>query len=630
MDDKTREQLDKIIDGKYIRTVFQPIVSLRDGTVLGHEALSRITCKSQISNPEQLFQLAGQSDRLWDLELLCRTTALQTAFPGSERNSAEPLRDKPRSSADTVLTGNVQNKELPQTVGYCSPVHNKKLFLNVNPNVMHDEKFRRGFTKEYLKQYGIQPENIIFEITERNAVTDMNSFQGTVNHYKEQNYNIAIDDVGAGFSGLNLISDVHPHYIKLDMNLIRGINTDGIKYALVKSMAELSKTANIYLIAEGVETREELTTLIDLGVQYAQGYFLQKPDAKIRDIDQQARELIVELNRRKNHVFSNQVDSIYISNICTPTETIPPDMKVETVFEKLRKDPNSFGFCVVKDGDVLGIVTKNNLILQLSGRYGFSLNEKRQIFSLMDTSYMSVDFHTPINAVSNTAMTRLPEKLYDFIVVTKDGKYLGTVTIKDLLQKTTEIEVVNAKFENPLTGLPGNVMIEQRISQCISSSEPYSVIYFDIDNFKAYNDVYGFENGDRIIKLLAEALTSHLPEGQFVGHIGGDDFVAVLNNNEAGRYCSNVIADFKKNTLKLYSHRDVQRGYIIAENRHGVIEKFPLVSLSAAGIHSSSRHFTNLTELTEELARLKKKSKQQKGNCCLWLGDLLKRKSNLA
>lgn len=594
MDDKSREQLDKIIDEKQIRTVFQPIVSLRDGTVMGHEALSRMTCESQISSPEQLFQLAGQSERLWDLELLCRTTALRTAFHGSSKDP------------------------------------DKKLFLNVNPNVMHDEKFRHGFTKDYLKQYGIRPENIIFEITERNTVSDMESFRGTVNHYKEQNYNIAIDDVGAGFSGLNLISDIHPHYIKLDMNLIRGIDTDRIKFALVKSMVDLSKTTNILLIAEGVETREELITLVSLGVQYAQGFFLQKPNSQIGDILPQTRSLIKELNRRKNHVFSNPVGSIFISNICTPTETIPPEMKVETVFEKLKDNPWLFGFCVVKDGSVLGIMTKNNLVLQLSGRYGFSLNQNRPISFLMDTGYMAVDFHTPINAVSSAAMTRPPDKLYDFIVVTKEEKYLGTVTIKDLLQKTTEIEVVNAKFENPLTGLPGNVMIEQKISQCISSGEPYSVIYFDIDNFKAYNDVYGFENGDCIIKLLAQALTAHIPPNQFVGHIGGDDFVAVINRGDAGRYCREVIADFKQNAMKYYSQKDIQRNYITAENRHGVVEKFPLVSLSAAGIHETRHRFTSLVELTEELAKLKKKSKQQKGSCCIWQMDSAERKSDPA
>lgn len=583
MEDGLKKQLNEIIDGKQIRTVFQPVVFLRDGSVLGYEALSRMTCETEIANSEQLFQLAGQSDRLWDLELLCRTTALQAAF---------------------------QNFDLQL---------GKKLFLNVNPNIMHDEKFHRGFTKEYLHRFGILPEDIIFEITERNAVADMDGFRGTVAHYKDQNYHIAIDDVGSGFSGLNLISGIHPHFIKLDMNLIRGINRDGMKIALVKSLAEFSKTTNISLIAEGVETREELITLVDLGVQYAQGYFLQRPTPGLSDIGRETQSLIVELNRRKNHVYGNQVDNIYIANLCTPTETLPPNMKVEEVFEKLRRDPDSFGCCVVEDGNVLGIITKNNLILQLSGPFGFSLNQKKPISFIMDCSFMEVDYQTPISDVSRIAMRRQTEKLYDFVVVTRKGKYLGTVTVKDLLEKTTEIEVTNAKFQSPLTGLPGNGVIEQKISRCISSGDPYCVLYFDMDNFKAYNDVYGFERGDCIIKLLAKCLTRHLPEGQFVGHIGGDDFVAILTEGDEEEYCREVFSEFERGTLDCYSEADLERGYIVAKDRHGNTEDFPLVSLSVAGIRDRKHRFSSLVELTGELAELKKKSKMLKGNSCCWL-----------
>ena len=583
MDRNLREELDRIIDGKRIRTVFQPIVSLRDGSVLGHEALSRMTCESEIRNPEQLFRVADESDRLWDLELLCRTTALKTTFLNS------------------------------------GPAYGQKLFLNVNPNIMHDEKFREGFTREYLEQYGIRPESIIFEITERNAVDDMGSFRGTVQHYKEQNYHIAVDDAGAGFSGLNLISDIHPHYIKLDMNLVRGIDRDTVKHALVKSMAELSQTAGIQLIAEGVETRAELAALIDLGVQYAQGYYIQRPDERILDTAPDIREYIVELNRRKKHLFGTQVSNIFISNICDFTETIQPDMKVEDAFDKLKSDPESFGFCVVEDGRVLGVVTKAHLVLQLSGRYGFSLHQKKPIRTLMDTDFMSVDCCTPINAVSNAAMSRPPDRLYDFIVVTREEKYLGTVTIKDLLQKTTEIEVVNAKYQNPLTGLPGNMMIEHKIDQCLSCGRPYCIFYFDIDNFKAYNDVYGFENGDAVIELLAGILVEHLPPDQFVGHIGGDDFVVVMEYGGAEEYCRRVLADFGEKILHCYTPQDVRSGYITAANRRGRRERFPLITLSAAGIRDRENRFRDRITLTEELARLKKRSKQQKGNSVCWL-----------
>lgn len=584
MDSKFSEDLDRIIEEKQIKTVFQPIISLKNGSVLGHEALSRMTCDTSIASPEELFRAAGESERLWELELLCRTVALKTAY--LDLNYTE---------------------------------YKKLLFLNVNPNVMHDRKFRQGFTKKYLEQYGIKPENLIFEITEQNAVSDRQGFVGTVEHYKEQKYHIAVDDAGAGYSGLNLIGDIRPHYLKLDMSLIRGIDCDSIRYALVKSMVELSQTVGIALIAEGVETRGELTTLVNLGVQYAQGYFLRRPSEQILEAVPEVKDLILELNRKKKHLFGTQSSNIYISNISTPTETILPGTKVEEVFDTLKNDPNAFGRCVVEDGKVLGVVTKTNLVLQLSGRYGFSLNQKRPICSLMDTKFLSVDGRTPINVVSNMAMARLADKLYDFIVVTHEGNYLGTVTIKDLLQKTTEIEVTNAKYQNPLTGLPGNVMIEHKIDQCLACEKPYAVVYFDIDNFKAYNDAYGFENGDSVIKLLAQTLVEFLPAEEFAGHVGGDDFVVVTQCDTARDYCERVVQNFKEKVLEFYSPEDVQNGYIVSEDRRGNQERFPLISLSAAGIQDRSARFKDRLKLTEELAKLKKKCKQQSGNSIRWL-----------
>lgn len=574
------EEIAKIIDKKQIRTVFQPIISLRDGSILGHEALSRVTGDTFIENPEQLFCYAGQCNRLWDLELLCRTKSLEAAFLNQDQ-----------------------------------PTYNKKLFVNVNPNVMHDIKFRQGFTKEYLSQYGITPENIIFEITERNAVNDISSFKSTVSHYKEQTYKIAIDDAGAGYSGLNLISDIKPHYIKLDMNLIRDIDTDNIKFALVKSMIELSRMANIHLIAEGIETERELATLINLGVQYGQGYFIQKPNSAMDSISPAVIETLREINQKKNHTFGNQVNSIYIENLTANTNTISPATSVEQVFEIFRNNPSILSLCIVKNNSVLGIISKARFTLQLSGRYGFSLYQNKSIVTLMETDFLKVDCETPISAVSHMAMSRPADKLYDFIIVTKKGEYLGTVTIKDLLQKTTEIEVVNAKHQNPLSGLPGNIIIEQKMNNCIISGGEYSILYLDIDNFKAYNDVYGFENGDMIIKLLSSTIVKNTDSNQFIGHIGGDDFVIILDNYETEPLSQSIIKNFEHDVLNYYNDNDIKNGYIITQNRHEETEKFPLISLTIVAITNKHTSFTDQYEISEQLASLKKKCKQQKGSC---------------
>jgi len=122
--------------------------------------------------------------------------------------------------------------------------------------------------------------------------------------------------------------------------------------------------------------------------------------------------------------------------------------------------------------------------------------------------------------------------LYDFITVTNNGKYYGIVTVKELLEKTMEIEVNVAKHMNPLTELPGNVLIEQRLQLCIETPDGYGVLYIDLDNFKPYNDVYGFEKGDQVLTHLADLLRGIVSPTDFIGHIGGDDFITKPYNTQ--------------------------------------------------------------------------------------------------
>lgn len=157
--------------------------------------------------------------------------------------------------------------------------------------VIHDKGFRAGFTSEYLKQYGLGLRNIVFEVTERNAVDDVKGFKDTIRHYKSQGYNIAVDDAGSCYSGLNLICDIVPHYLKLDILLIHDIHKDAIKYAMVKSMVEL--------VAEGIECEEELKALLKLGVHNGQGYFLRKPDEELKGVEEAAIDIIHKYNDKQ-------------------------------------------------------------------------------------------------------------------------------------------------------------------------------------------------------------------------------------------------------------------------------------------------------------------------------------------
>jgi EAL domain-containing protein (putative c-di-GMP-specific phosphodiesterase class I)/GGDEF domain-containing protein/CBS domain-containing protein len=572
------KQLRHIIKKAEINIVFQPIISLRDGSVLGYEALSRGPVNTPLQYPDALFGVATECGKLWDLEQLCRTKALESAY---------------QSGLEI------------------------KLFLNVNPYVIHDDKFKEGFTKEYLKKYNIDPENIFFEITEKNAVDDMEGFKKTIENYKKQNYKIAIDDAGAGYSGLNLISDIHPHYIKLDMNLVRDIDKDEFKKSLVKSLYEFCRLSNISLIAEGIETEEELNVLIDIGVHYGQGFYIQRPNEKIKHIKDHVLESIQTRNSKKNHLYYNYVSNIYIGNLCCNNTTVSPNDLSENVYNLFLSNPSLSGVTVVNKEDVVGIVTKTQIDHLMSGQFGFSLHAKRPITLIMDSHPLVTDYEVPIDTASKLAMSRAVDKLYDFIIITKNSKYCGIVTIKDLLEKSMEIEVSNARHQNPLSGLPGNLIIEHNLSKCVASEVPFTVLYFDIDNFKAYNDIYGFENGDSIIRFVAGLLSDIIPKEDFIGHVGGDDFIAIVCFYDVNPLCDSFIAAFDKGIRGFYSSEDLQAGFVKAKNRKGEDDQFPIMTVSIAGVSNQNRKYTDIYQLAERASVIKKKCKQIWESCFL-------------
>ncbi len=306
------------------------------------------------------------------------------------------------------------------------------------------------------------------------------------------------------------------------------------------------------------------------------------------------------------------ISNIYISNLCTSMGIVSPTETITNAYDFIKNNPDCFGLCMVENEVPVGIITKEKMALKLSGYHGFSLYQNKTIDKIMDKNFLEVDHTTPVSVVSSMATARSNDKLYDFIIVTENDKYIGIVTIKDLLQKTTEIEISEAKHQNPLLGLPGNLIIEQKLSQCLENDDEYWIIYFDIDNFKAYNDVYGFEKGDLVIKLLADILSHSISGEQFIGHVGGDDFVIILDYLVKEDFYQEIEKQFEHQILSFYNKIDICNGYITTSNRRGEVEQCPLMTLTSVLVEKQTKNFKNVYELTQMLARLKKKTKLSK------------------
>lgn len=155
------------------------------------------------------------------------------------------------------------------------------VFLNIHPNVLLDKKYHSGETLQLLKELGIKPQQVVFELTERSAVIDFVEFERVLSHYRSQGYRIAVDDVGSGYNSLKTLIYLKPEFIKLDRSLIQFIDQNSEQQQLVTLLMKYAEQANTKIIAEGIERQEELDYLHRIGIHYAQGYAIGKPAKEI-------------------------------------------------------------------------------------------------------------------------------------------------------------------------------------------------------------------------------------------------------------------------------------------------------------------------------------------------------------
>ncbi len=199
-----------------------------------------------------------------------------------------------------------------------------------------------------------------------------------------------------------------------------------------------------------------------------------------------------------------------------------------------------------------------------------------------------------------------------YVLKPVDDQYLYYI-VKNLMR----LMYVNRRV-SPLTGLPGNVQIHAEMKKRVLNREEFAVLYFDLDNFKAYNDVYGFLKGDEIIKFTARTIVRNIhnlkDNDSFVGHIGGDDFVAIVSKTNYEAVCQNIIAEFDQEVLQYYTKEDAKKGYIEVINRRGILEEFPLTSISIGVVEVDPGRFNNILEIGEVGAQVKHNAKTVMGS----------------
>jgi len=304
-----------------------------------------------------------------------------------------------------------------------------------------------------------------------------------------------------------------------------------------------------------------------------------------------------------------------LEHIAEKIPSVPYNMLVKDAFLFLMQNDRVSLLPIVDEQDrVLGQIHRKRfiegVILSKYG-YGIHLNGHKRLMEVMEKPEVLF----PANLILEEAALRVKEKseerFYDDIIVVKDhDKYFGTVSVKKLLEALTLRSLMLARDENPLTCLPGNWSIKRYIDEKISKNEKFDVIYIDLNNFKPFNDYYGFAKGDEVIVSLGEILKRIRGKfGCFVGHIGGDDFVVVCKPELSYKIASEIVEEFER--LLPYLHgEDYQKGFYISYNRKGEVQTFPLLSLSLAITGTSTCRIDSYAHLASIASEVKSMAKQ--------------------
>ncbi|MBC9249781.1 diguanylate phosphodiesterase [Pseudomonas alcaligenes] len=525
-----------------LHSLFQPIVSLSERRILGYEALTRGPSNSPLHAPIALFSVARNAGRLSELELAARKSAC-------------------RRFRELQLDG--------------------KLFLNVSPESLLEPSHQPGRTLRLLQDLGISPDQVVIELTEQAPIDDFSLLDTALHHYRAMGFSIALDDLGAGYSSLRLWSELRPDYVKIDRHFIDGIHLDAVKREFVGSILKMAKASRAQVIAEGIELVEELAVLTEMGVDLVQGYLLSRP------LEQPPRDAHKLLPRLESTATALSEDNTDLSALLNEQLAVSQATATAEVLEAFRAQANLNSLAVLDEQDQpVGIVHRHSLSEALLKPFATDLFARKPISRLMSSDFLAVDIGQSLQQVSRLLTSRARQRMEEDFIITQHGRYRGLGRVIDVLKLITERKIQQARHANPLTLLPGNVPIQQCLSRLLQQGREAVVCYVDIDSFKPFNDLYGYAKGDEVLLCLAQCLSERVdPSRDFVGHIGGDDFLLVLGSADWRKRLNHLLEDFQGQCRRFYRDEHLQAGCFVAHNRQGRREEFPLLSLSIGVVH---------------------------------------------
>ncbi|MGB6006941.1 GGDEF domain-containing protein [Castellaniella sp.] len=565
-----------------LSAVFQPILWAREGALLGFEGLIRGPSDHPLHTPDRLFEAARARSLDIALELRCCRIVIQRF-------------------AALRLPGN--------------------LFVNLSPTALLHAAGGALDLIGLLAACGLPTSRLVIELTEQDQGRAPGDLLPVITRLRARDIRFAIDDLGSGLSNLGRWLALRPEFIKTDKTFTAGIQHDVLRQQILRSVSDIATVAGAVVVAEGVETLDELACVVDLGVACAQGYCIDHPAAEpARTLWPELMLSLAELRR------ADTQDGLESSpahdgaegralRLLRRVPSVSPVMPNETVFSLFRHHPELHTIPVVDEDVPVGVLTRASLVERFSLPYQRELYGPKPCSLFMDSKPLIVDMHTPLLTLSRWLAEAEGHALATDFVITARGQYLGIGSSQDLLQALNRLQLRAARHANPLTQLPGNVPIDRQIQRYLASGRKFAVCHADLDHFKPFNDVFGYRLGDDVIRLLSRVLSQQVDERQdFLGHIGGDDFIVLFRCADWQQRCRSMIESFSQGMIQLMveaGRGDIQ-GYV-AEDRQGQLRHYELPALSLGVVPVEPGVYHSRHQVAQAAGEAKSQAKKRPG-----------------
>lgn len=568
-----RELLSRIIRFRLLRPVFQPLFNTADCSAYGFEGLIRGPEGSPLHAPLALFAAAERHGLRTELELL----------------------------AGRVIIDDFGARKLP---GY--------LFLNMSCNALTALSGHTEQTLEIITRSTLSPASLVIELTEHDHVADPEELVRMVKPFRDAGIRFALDDFGNGHSNLRLWMDLRPHLVKIDRFFVDGLSANSDKFEIIRLLKRLGDMFNTQLVAEGIERESDLAVIKDLGIPITQGYLLAGPATDPVRRPSDAAYAVLRSNKLAVQPQSSQPPErcSLVGEIVVPVPPVDATMDNDRL-ARLFADHTEYHAVAVVDGEKpVGLINRRRFMDQFAQQYHRELFGRKRCTIFMQSGPLIVDRRTPLESLQSILTGADQRYLHDGFIITDNGRYVGLGTGESLVRAVTELRIEAARYANPLTALPGNIPITEHLDRLLSGNKPFVVCYADLNNFKPFNDQYGYWRGDLVIRLVASTLVSYAdPQVDFVGHVGGDDFVAVFQSEGWESRCLQIISDFNSGVRENFSKSDIEQNGFWGEDRKGRRCFFPMTSLSIGAVIAAPGEFSTSEEVASAAAAAKRSAK---------------------